>query len=132
MQEADAAIKGFLYPHIPAPARDADPWTLPAQACARTCFATSWPSPMHAAKWQQGSMLPTTAPRPVASPISIAGMTDGYALIEHAPIFDSTPELARPRAFHLSGTTLRHCPATQTENIFRAPCSAPCAPPTTR
>jgi dGTPase len=91
MQAADKAIKDFLYPHMYRSTRvmlvmeeaeqvvrdlyghfDAHPDDLPAE-------------------WGEGLNDAATRARRIAD--YIAGMTDRYALIEHARLFPSTPEL---------------------------------------
>jgi dGTPase len=91
MQAADSAIKGFLYPRMYRHDRvmrvmhdaerivrdlfghfDAHPETLPAE-------------------WGEGLLDPATRARRIAD--YIAGMTDRYALTEHARWFKETPAL---------------------------------------
>ena len=93
MAEADRAIKGFLYPRMYRHPRvmrimgDAEARGL--RPCSR---ATATPADMPA-EWAQTVEAGDEAD--AAAPVAdfIAGMTDRYALIEHARLFDSTPEL---------------------------------------
>src|SRR5262245_5929057 len=94
MQEADAAIKGFLYPRMYRHTRvmrimDA------AQGVVRDLFRHFMAKPdTMPPEWQHGldAADDTAKARRIAD--FIAGMTDRYALIEHARHFDSTPELS--------------------------------------
>jgi dGTPase len=93
MAAADRAIKGFLYPRMYRHPRvmrimndaervifdlfsryDADPGAMPAD-------------------WATGSECNDRSSRLRRIADFIAGMTDRYALVEHARLFDSTPEL---------------------------------------
>jgi dGTPase len=91
MAEADAAIKGFLYPrmyHHPRIARVMGA----AEQVVRELFAhyVAYPADLPA-EWAPGSADPAGRARRIAD--FVAGMTDRYALNEHARLFDSTPEL---------------------------------------
>jgi dGTPase len=85
MAAADRAIKAFLFPRMyrhPRIARIMDD----AQAVVSDLFAHYMRAPGDL-PWRDGP----AGPREVAD--FIAGMTDRYALSEHARLFDSTPEL---------------------------------------
>jgi dGTPase len=85
MAAADCAIKAFLFPrmyHHPRIVRIMDD----AQAVVSDLFARYMHAPGDL-PWRDGP----AGPREVAD--FIAGMTDRYALSEHARLFDSTPEL---------------------------------------
>jgi dGTPase len=89
MQKADAAIKGFLYPRMYRHSRVM--WVMDeAQAVVRELFAHFAETPADLpAEWaltDEGARA-----RHIAD--YIAGMTDRYALIEHAKYFKATPEL---------------------------------------
>ena len=91
MAEADAAIKGFLYPrmyHHPRIARVMGA----AEQVVRELFAhyVAYPADLPA-EWAPGVADPAGRARRIAD--FVAGMTDRYALNEHARLFDSTPEL---------------------------------------
>src|SRR5258708_5132389 len=93
MAEADRAIKGFLYPRMYRHDRimrimgDAE-----GLVCALFARYLEQPDDLPA-EWAQivDSGDPAARPRHIAD--FIAGMTDRYALMEHARLFDSTPEL---------------------------------------
>ena len=91
MAEADAAIKGFLYPrmyHHPRIARVMGA----AEQVVRDLFAHYAGHPADLpAEWAPGAVDPAGRARRIAD--FVAGMTDRYALNEHARLFDSTPEL---------------------------------------
>ena len=93
MAAADHAIKGFLYPRMYRHARvmrimndaekvirdlfsryDCDPGAMPAE-------------------WATGGECSDRLSHVRRIADFIAGMTDRYALVEHARLFDSTPEL---------------------------------------
>ena len=90
MGEADRAIKGFLYPRMYRHERIMRVMGE-AETVVRDLFAhyAAQPGDMPA-EWQGGTDANGRARR-IAD--FIAGMTDRYALIEHARLFDSTPEL---------------------------------------
>jgi dGTPase len=93
MQKADAAIKDFLYPRMYRHARVM--WVMDeAQAVVRELFAhfaeTSVDLP---AEWAHAAALTDEGARACHIADYIAGMTDRYALIEHAKYFKATPEL---------------------------------------
>lgn len=92
MAEADCAIKGFLYPRMYRHSRimrimgDAE-----RLVCALFERYLEQPDDMPA-EWAQIAEGDQAARlRHIAD--FIAGMTDRYALVEHARLFDSTPEL---------------------------------------
>jgi dGTPase len=92
LSEADAAIKGFLYPHM---YRHPKVMQVRSQADAvvRDLFRRFMTEPAAMPEeWRAG--FPLDEPR-LARRVAdyIAGMTDGYALLEHRRLFDATPEL---------------------------------------
>jgi dGTPase len=94
MAAADAAIKAFLYPRMyrhPRIARIMDD----AEGVVRDLFRhfTAEPNAMPP-EWAHGLQAADAAERARRVADFIAGMTDRYALIEHARHFDSTPELS--------------------------------------
>jgi dGTPase len=89
MAVADRAIKAFLFPRMyrhPRIVRIMDD----AQAVVTDLFARYMRAPDDL-PWRDALSAPSAGPREVAD--FIAGMTDRYALSEHARLFDSTPEL---------------------------------------
>ncbi len=93
MAEADAAIKGFLFPNM---YRHPDVARIRRQAdqVVRDLFARLFAAPeLMPEEWRQG--LDGVKPKKVARRVAdyIAGMTDRYALQEHRRLFDATPEL---------------------------------------
>ena len=93
MAEADRAIKGFLYPRMYRHARIA---RIMSEAEAVVCdlferYAAK-PADMPA-EWAQSAPPGDEAARLRHIADFIAGMTDRYALVEHARLFPSTPEL---------------------------------------
>jgi dGTPase len=93
MAEADRAIKGFLYPRMYRHHRimrimgDAE-----GLVCALFARYLEQPDDMPA-EWAQIVDSGDAAARSRHIADFIAGMTDRYALMEHARLFDSTPEL---------------------------------------
>ncbi len=91
--EADRAIKAFLKPHMyrhPRVMRVMDE----AGGVVRDLFARySAHSGDLPEEWQQGLAGLDDVARARSIADFIAGMTDRYALVEHARFFDSTPEL---------------------------------------
>jgi dGTPase len=93
MAEADRAIKGFLYPRMYRHDRimrimgDAE-----GLVCALFARYLEQPDDMPA-EWAQIVDSGDAAARSRHIADFIAGMTDRYALMEHARLFDSTPEL---------------------------------------
>jgi len=93
MAEADRAIKGFLYPRMYRHDRimrimgDAE-----RLVCALFARYRDQPDDMPA-EWAQIVDSGDAAARSRHIADFIAGMTDRYALTEHARLFDSTPEL---------------------------------------
>ena len=93
MAAADRAIKGFLYPRMYRHARVMRIMG-DAEAVVRDLFdhfhdrSADMPP-----EWSQGLEDADEAARLRRVADFIAGMTDRYALIEHARYFDSTPEL---------------------------------------
>ena len=93
VEEADRAIKGFLRTRMYRHERVARVMN-DAAAVVRRLFARYDAEPAELpAEWSEGlAGLPRAARvRRIAD--FIAGMTDRYALAEHARLFDSTPEL---------------------------------------
>jgi dGTPase len=93
MAEADRAIKGFLYPRM---YRHERVMRIMADAEAVVCalFARYAERPHDIpAEWAQVAEAGDDAGRLRRTADFIAGMTDRYALGEHARLFDSTPEL---------------------------------------
>jgi dGTPase len=93
MAQADAAIKAFLYPRMYRHARImrimAD-----AEAVVVDLFARYVGNPEQIpAEWAQCLEPADETARLRRVGDFIAGMTDRYALVEHARLFDSTPEL---------------------------------------
>lgn len=93
MAQADAAIKSFLYPRMYRHARIARIME-DAEGVVRDLFAhyNARPGDMPA-EWRSGFAAEDEGARARAVADFIAGMTDRYALEEHARHFDSTPEL---------------------------------------
>ena len=93
MQKADAAIKGFLYPRMYRHARVM--WVMDeAQAVVRELFVHFAETPADLpAEWAHAAALTDEGVRARHIADYIAGMTDRYALIEHAKYFKATPEL---------------------------------------
>jgi dGTPase len=93
MKKADADIKGFLYPRMYRHDRVMQVMNE-AEAVVRDLFAhyTATPADLPA-EWAEGFALAgeNTRTRRIAD--YIAGMTDRYALVEHAKYFKTTPEL---------------------------------------
>jgi dGTPase len=93
MAEADRAIKGFLYPRMYRHSRimrimgDAE-----RLLCALFARYLEQPDDMPA-EWAEIVDRGDAAARSRHIADFIAGMTDRYALMEHARLFDSTPEL---------------------------------------
>jgi dGTPase len=89
MAAADRAIKAFLFPRMyrhPRIVRIMDD----AQTVVSDLFARYMRVPGDL-PWRDTAAAAAAGPREVAD--FIAGMTDRYALSEHARLFDSTPEL---------------------------------------
>ncbi|MEA2904999.1 MAG: dGTPase [Alphaproteobacteria bacterium] len=93
MAQADHAIKGFLYPRM---YRHERVTRIMRQAEQVVCdlFARYVERPEDLpAEWAERAEAGEEAARMRRIADFIAGMTDRYALIEHARLFDSTPEL---------------------------------------
>jgi dGTPase len=93
MAEADRAIKGFLYPRM---YRHSRIMHIMDEAERRVCalFARYLQHPDDMpAEWARVPEGGDEAARLRHVADFIAGMTDRYALMEHARLFDSTPEL---------------------------------------
>ena len=93
MAAGDAAIKGFLYPRMYRHARVMRVMDE-AQDVVRALFAhyTRTPADLPA-EWRDGLDRLDQPARARRIADYIAGMTDRYALIEHARYFSATPEL---------------------------------------
>jgi dGTPase len=93
MKKADADIKGFLYPRMYRHDRVMQVMNE-AEAVVRDLFAhyTATP-PDLPAEWSEGFALAGESTRTRRIADYIAGMTDRYALVEHAKYFKTTPEL---------------------------------------
>ena len=93
MQKADAAIKGFLYPRMYRHERVMRVMGA-AEQVVQDLFAYYATAPEELpAEWGEGIGAADEATRAQRIGDYIAGMTDRYALIEHAKHFSSTPEL---------------------------------------
>jgi dGTPase len=93
MQKADAAIKGFLYPRMYRHERVMRVMG-DAERVVRDLFAHYVKTPADLpAEWEHGVDLADEDTRARRIADYIAGMTDRYALIEHARYFKETPEL---------------------------------------
>ena len=93
MAQADKDIKGFLYPRMYRHARVMRVMGE-AQAVVGDLFAHYMAAPETLpAEWAEGIELAGRSTRARRIADYIAGMTDRYALIEHAKYFDKTPEL---------------------------------------
>ena len=91
--EADRAIKSFLKPHMYRHARVMRVMDQ-AAGVVRDLFARYSAHPADLpAEWQEGFLGLDEASRVRRIADFIAGMTDRYALAEHARLFDLTPEL---------------------------------------
>jgi dGTPase len=93
MQEADAAIKGFLYPRMYRHQRVMRVMS-DAETVVRDLFEYYIKNPGDLpAEWSEGIAAAGRSGRVRRIGDYIAGMTDRYALIEHAKFFEKTPEL---------------------------------------
>jgi dGTPase len=93
MGQADRAIKSFLYPRMYRHPRVMHVMNQ-AAGVVRDLFAHYIAHPDDLpAEWQEGLASLDEAARARRISDFIAGMTDRYALAEHARLFDSTPEL---------------------------------------
>ena len=93
MQKADTAIKGFLYPRMYRHARVMRVMD-DAEQVVRDLFAYYVKAPDELPpEWGEGIGSAGEAARARRIGDYIAGMTDRYALIEHAKYFATTPEL---------------------------------------
>jgi dGTPase len=91
MAEADRAIKGFLYPKLYRHERIVRIMN-DAEQVVRDLFAHYVGHPTDIpAEWRQGPGDPAAVALRIAD--FIAGMTDRYAMIEHARLVGDTPEL---------------------------------------
>jgi dGTPase len=91
--KADADIKGFLYPRMYRSARVMNVMN-DAEGVVRDLFAHYVATPADLpAEWRDGLDLSDSAARARRVGDYIAGMTDRYALVEHARYFKATPEL---------------------------------------
>ena len=93
MEKADAGIKGFLRPRMYRHERVMRVMQE-AQGVLRDLFAHYAATPADLpAEWAEGFALAGESTRARRIADYIAGMTDRYALIEHAKYFKETPEL---------------------------------------
>jgi dGTPase len=93
MEKADADIKGFLRPRMYRHARVMRVMDE-AQAVVRDLFGHFVAAPVDLpAEWAHAIALTGVGARERHIADYIAGMTDRYALIEHAKYFSATPEL---------------------------------------
>ena len=91
MQAGDKAIKGFLYPRMYRHERVMRVMG-DAEQVVRDLFGHFVANPADLpAEWGEGLNDAATRARRIAD--YIAGMTDRYALVEHARLFTATPEL---------------------------------------
>ena len=91
--KADADIKGFLYPRMYRHARVMAVMN-DAEGVVRDLFGHYAANPADLpAEWHEGLDASDAAARARRVGDYIAGMTDRYALIEHAKYFKATPEL---------------------------------------
>ena len=79
--------------HVPARARDAGDGARPKAWCATCSPITSRRPPTCRRNGREGIAAADEGARARRIADYIAGMTDRYALVEHAQYFDSTPEL---------------------------------------
>jgi len=93
MAETDQNIKGFLYPRMYRHARVMRVME-DAEDVVRDLFAHFMEKPAKLpAEWRDGIDLTDEGARARRVADYIAGMTDRYALVEHARYFRNTPEL---------------------------------------
>ena len=93
MAQAEAAIKGFLYPRMYRHERVMAVMRQ-AQDVVRDLFARYRAHPdCLPEEWREAALAVQGVARERRIGDFIAGMTDRYALAEHARLFDSTPEL---------------------------------------
>ena len=93
MEKTDRDIKGFLYPRMYRHDRVVRVMA-DAERVVRDLFAhyTAAPADLPA-EWGEGLDVSDVAARARRIGDYIAGMTDRYALVEHAKYFKTTPEL---------------------------------------
>ncbi|MES1154887.1 MAG: deoxyguanosinetriphosphate triphosphohydrolase, partial [Pseudorhodoplanes sp.] len=93
MAEAEKSIKGFLYPRMYRHSRVMDVMGQ-AQGVLRDLYAHYTASPADLPEeWRNNAGTNDEASRARLIGDFIAGMTDRYALAEHARFFANTPEL---------------------------------------
>ncbi|HME29954.1 MAG TPA: deoxyguanosinetriphosphate triphosphohydrolase [Pseudolabrys sp.] len=93
MEKADREIKGFLYPRMYRHDRVVHVMA-DAERVVRELFAHYMVTPADLpAEWGEGIGTPDAARRARRIADYIAGMTDRYALVEHAKYFKATPEM---------------------------------------
>jgi dGTPase len=93
MEKADRDIKGFLYPRMYRHDRVMSVMA-DAERVVHDLFAHYMATPADLpAEWREGLDITDTSERARRIGDYIAGMTDRYALIEHAKHFKGTPEL---------------------------------------
>ena len=93
MAAADYAIKGFLYPRMYRHARVMGIMNDAEQVIFDLFSRYDSDSAAMPAEWATGGECNDRLSRLRRIADFIAGMTDRYALVEHARLFDSTPEL---------------------------------------
>jgi dGTPase len=92
MKSTDRAIKEFLKPRMYRHARVTRIMTE-AEGVLRDLFQTYLRRPEELPRERRQELASNEGSRARQVANFIAGMTDRYALIEHARLFDSTPEL---------------------------------------
>ena len=93
MEKADREIKGFLYPRMYRHERVAKVMA-DAETVVRDFFAHYVASPTDLPPgWNEGVRITDVPARARRIVDYVAGMTDRYALVEHAKYFKTTPEL---------------------------------------
>ena len=93
MDKADREIKGFLYPRMYRHDRVVRVME-DAERVVRDLFSHYVASPTDLPPgWNEGVRVTDVAARALRIADYIAGMTDRYALVEHAKYFKTTPEL---------------------------------------
>ncbi len=93
MAETDAAIKGFLSPRMYRHPR-VTRIMAEAQGVVRDLFARYWETPSQMpAEWRASPDCADETARARRIADFIAGMTDRYALAEHARMFETSPQL---------------------------------------
>ncbi|BAT60343.1 deoxyguanosinetriphosphate triphosphohydrolase [Variibacter gotjawalensis] len=91
MQEADREIKGFLFPRMYRHERVMQVMLEATQVVSDLFVLLSREPSRMPEEWREGLETEAKTARRVGD--FIAGMTDNFALTEHARFFDSTPDL---------------------------------------